>query len=430
MGTETASETRDLYRSDNVVVRQVAAGDRDRWVVTFDNYGIGHGFSRPGFGESWLRSQKISAIHVMGRAEDWYQYEDLDAALAIVRATLEGASRVITYGSSMGGYAAVRFADAVGAHAALALSPQYTLDPEVAAHDRRWSQDANRIAWIKALNGPLEVKARVILAFDPWGLDGWHGRRIVEEAAPNCIRLPYTAHPVTTFLSEIGLLGDLVLRALHDVLDVDAFEREARSRKAQSGVYLGEMASLQPEHRRGLALALARRAVEASPANHHARLNLARLLLRNGAHDEALALFEGLVADSGRALTYLVDHGQALAVAGRPGEARAIAAEVIGQADNVAHLHGWAAHMCWLNGDTADARTHILRAVELDPSNSAYMKAAVDYHLGRRAAGATSSVRQTPLLSFARWLGRRAFVRNAAKALMRRTPAQAATAAP
>ena len=51
----------DLFRSDNVVVRSVPTADASRWVVTFDNYGIGHGFERPGFGQDFLLASGISA---------------------------------------------------------------------------------------------------------------------------------------------------------------------------------------------------------------------------------------------------------------------------------------------------------------------------------------------------------------------------------
>ena len=418
--TEDASGVLDLYRSDTIVVRRVATDNRDQWVITFDNYGIGHGFDRPGFGEDWLKAQGVSAIHVLGKAEDWYQYGDIDAALATVRKAVSGATRVMTYGSSMGGYAAIRFADAVGAHAALSLSPQYTLDPRIAAADRRWSQDSQRIEWIDRINGPLTTNARVVMAYDPWGLDGWHGRRIRGDIDVSPLRLPFTAHPATSFLSEIGLLGDLVLEVLNDRLDPSGFEREARRRRATSGVYLGELAGLQPAHRIRTALALARRAVAASPSNHHARLNLARLLLRNGEEVEAIELFEGLVRDSDRALTYLVDYGQALATVGRPAEARAIADEVMAQAAEVAHLNGWAARMCWLNGDTDAARDLIRHAVRLDPTNPAYLRVAADYHLGRRASGATDSVQPTPWLSLARWIGKHPVVRTATRNWLRR----------
>lgn len=416
--TEDA-ELLELYRSDRLVVRQVRAGNTDNWVVTFDNYGIGHGFDRPGFGQEWLRANQISAIHVLGRAEDWYQYEDIEDALATVRAAVEGAARVMTYGSSMGGYAAIRFADAVGAKSVLALSPQYTLDPRIAGHDRRWSQDAHRIRWRAELNGPLECRAKVLMVYDPSGLDGWHGDRIAADAAVDVVRLPYTAHPVTSYLSEIGALSDLVTDVLHDRLDVRAFQALARARRGASGVYLGELAGLQPPRRSRTALSLARRAVAANPINHHARLSLARLQLKTEPQ-EALEGFTTLVADSDRALTYLVSQGQAMATLGRTAEARAIAAEVIERAGPVAHLHGWAAHMNWLDGDTRQARRLIRRAIQLDRRAPAYLRAAFDYHLGRHRSDVSAPIGETRWLRLARWMGRSGAVKSAARAWFRR----------
>ena len=427
LGTEDASGILDLYRSERIVVRQVATSDLDNWIVTFDNYSIGHGFDRPGFAQDWLRTQNISAIHVMGRGEDWYQYEDIAEALATVRAVVEGAPRVMTYGSSMGGYAAVRFADAVGAHSALALSPQYTLDPEIAGHDRRWAQDAQRIGWIKSLNGPLTTQSRVVVVYDPNGLDGWHGERIAADAAVTSIRLPYTAHPVTSYLSEIGVLAELVVRVLHDILDPVAFQRDARRRRVDSGVYLGELAGAQPVHRYGTALALARRAVAANPVNHHARLNLARLLLQGGQQSEAMNLFAGLVEDSDRALTYLVEQARALSIIGNVGDARDIAIEVVARAGDVAHLHGWAAHLCWLSGNTGEARKLIRRAVRLDPANPDYLRSAADYHFGLHGPDTAAPVRPTPWLHLARWIGRRGAIKAAARALLRQPLSEPAT---
>ncbi len=373
---DTEPRIEDLFRSENVVVRRVTVGEPDRWVVTFDNYGIGRGFDRPGFGQDWLCSQGISAIHVMGAGEDWYQYKDTPQALAAVHAAVAGATRVVTYGSSMGGYAAVRFADAVGAHAALGLSPQYTLDPAVAAHDARWSQDVSRIAWIEAMNGPLTCAARAVVLYDPCGLDGWHARRIAAEIDAILIALPHTAHPVATFLSEVGLLGDLLKQVLADDLDAAAFRREARARKRMSGVYVGELAARQPPRRSGLALDLARQAVAANPGSPYAQVSLARLLGRQGLHDEALAILESVVQASNRAVVYLVDQGDALALAGRTAEARAVIAEVLGQVEGVAHIHGWAASVCWMNGDTDEARRLIASASRLDPGNPHYRATA------------------------------------------------------
>lgn len=401
-GTVPAAD--EIHRSDDVVVRRVPAANTDRWVVTFDHYGIGQGFVRPGFGEAWLQAQGISAIHVLGRSEDWYQYADMDAAMATVRAATAGATRVLTYGSSMGGYAALRFADAAGATDALALSPQYSIDPRIAVHERRWSQDFRRIRWRPELSGPILCSARAVVVYDPVGPDRWHGERIAEDIACHPIRLPYTAHPVTTYLSDVGLLGPLVVGLLNDEFDPKAFRREARLRRATNGIYLGEIAAAQPRRRAATALALARRALEVSPGGYHAQVSLARLLSLEGRHDEALSILSAVVEHSGRSLSYVVDLGNAYMLAGRTVEGRAIADEMLSRTTDVAHLHAWAAHIRWVSGDIAEARRLIRRAVALDPGNQVYLRAIIDYHFGAPYIDAARGVKVTPWLRLVRWL--------------------------
>jgi len=402
--SETAFEADELYRSDDVVVRRVPAGPANRWIVTFDHYAIGHGFDRPGFGEAYFRSRGISAIHVMGRAEDWYQYPDMAAALATVRAATAGAERVVTYGSSMGGYAALRFADAVGATDILALSPQYTIDLKAAPQELRWTQDAKRIRWRPEFGGPIISSARAVVVFDPTGPDQWHGERIERDLGCRAIRLHHSAHPVTTYLSEVGLLAPLIDDVLEGVFDPRAFRREARRRRVGNGIYLGELAAAQPPRRSSLALGLAQRALDVSPGNYHARISLARLLSREGRHDEALSIIDRVVQESGRGLTYVVDYGSALMLAGRMAEARVIADEALSRTQDVAHLHAWAAHISWLNHDRRNARRLIRRALMLDPGNTPYLRALLDYTFGAPLETGHRGVRTTPWLRFARWV--------------------------
>ena len=402
--SETALDADELFRSDDVVVRRVPAGPTDRWVVTFDHYAIGSGFDRPGFGEAYLRSEGISAIHVMGRSEDWYQYPDMAAALATVQAATAGAERVMTYGSSMGGYAALRFADAVGATDALALSPQYSIDPRVAPQELRWTQDAKRIRWRPELGGPIACAAQAVVIFDPTGPDRWHGERIEQDLARRAIRLPYTAHPVTTYLADVSLLGPLVKGVLAGDFDAREFQREARRRRARNGIYLGELAAALPQRKASTALALARRAVEVSPGNYHAEVSLARLLSRGGRHDEALTILDGVVQASDRGLTYVVDYGNALVLAGRIAEARVVVDEALSRTTDVAHLHAWAAHICWLNHEKSTARHLIRRAVMLDPGNTPYLRALIDYSFGAPLSTGHRGVRTTPWLRLVRWL--------------------------
>jgi S-formylglutathione hydrolase FrmB len=76
----------------------------------------------------------------MTRTNDWFQYRDFDLVTKAVRALTRSAEHVLSYGSSMGGYGAIRFADAVGATQVLAFSPQYSIDRRVMPQEIRWGR--------------------------------------------------------------------------------------------------------------------------------------------------------------------------------------------------------------------------------------------------------------------------------------------------
>lgn len=361
----------ELFLSDNLVVRSRPCEDTSRWVVTFDNYGLGPGFDRHGFGEPFLQTHGISAIHVLGRGNDWYQYPEVFEALDVVRRTVAGADRVMTYGSSMGGYAAVRFAHAVGATSVLAFSPQYSLDPAKVPDDQRWLQDADRILWLEAVDGPIKGSVKPVIIYDSTGLDGWHGKRIGQDLDVLAIQLPWTAHPVAVYLDEIGMLRSLVFDVLDGVIDVQSTEKEALNRRRTSANYWGELALRQPASRPQTALGLARKAVEFGPLNGHALSSLAALLSRQRLHDEALMYHRRLVAHAGPKPDYLIPYADALLAAGQLAEASEVAREVMDVAPQMIRFRLWASDVLRTAGADGEAAAALAAALTLDPTNMA-----------------------------------------------------------
>ena len=360
----------ELFRSENLLVRSEPGEDLSRWVITFDNYGLGPGFDRHGFAEQFLKAWGISAVHVLGRGDDWYQYPEMGEALAAVKQAVAGAPRVMAYGSSMGGYAAVRFAEAAGATSVLAFSPQYSLDPAKVGHETRWQDDARRIVWLPEIDGPIRSTIKPVVIYDSTGLDGWHGDRIGEDIEVTAIRLPRTAHPVAVYLDEIGMLRSSAFDVLDGVFDGPATEREARRRRRTSANYFGELAQRQPASRPRTALALARRAVELGPENGHSLSSLAALLSRQGFHEEALEHHRRLLGISGPKPDYLIPYGDALLVAGRLQDASAVARQVIEIAPHMTRFQAWAADILWRSGETAEAIAVVEAAQGLDPTNA------------------------------------------------------------
>jgi Flp pilus assembly protein TadD len=376
----------ELYRSDTLLVRQVAIEGCDRWVITFDHHSIGDGFDREGFGESFLKANGISAIHVLGRGNDWYQYDDIFAAAAVVRAATSGAVRRVAYGSSMGAYAAVRLADAIGADAVLALSPQWSIDPARASWDNRWSQDAHRIRWLSTMAAPLRCPASTVLVYDPHlPLDRRHAELIAEQTGSHLLPVAHSLHPASTFLGEVGLLRGLLEDLLHDRFDAHAMAMEIRARRASSAVYLGALAERQPAVRPRTAIALARKARLAKPDSDLGMLSLAQILTRTGNHDEALGIHRQIAVKVNRLPIYLVPFANALVSAGEGQEALAVAGEVVDAEPEVGHLRNWYATMLWRRGERAAAVAQMARAVALNPAQRRYRRKFLRYRLARHA---------------------------------------------
>jgi tetratricopeptide (TPR) repeat protein len=286
-----------LYRSDHLEVRRIAAGDGRHQAVTFESYHDDTGFDRIGFGETFFERAGLTAIHVLTVGNDWYQYPEIEEALAAIRKSVSGAERVLAYGSSMGGYAAVRFADAIGATHVLSLSPQYSIDPKRVAADRRWWWDQKRIAFMAAHNGPITCSADIVVAYDPTiRLDDLHGQMIGRDVPTRFLKLTYAGHPVTTMLNELSVLRPLALAFANEDLDLAEVEIEIAERREQSAVWLTEYGARALTHDGLYALDLAERAVGLAPASAAMQHQHGMRLHDLGRYEEAIAAHRRAVA--------------------------------------------------------------------------------------------------------------------------------------
>jgi tetratricopeptide (TPR) repeat protein len=373
----------ELYRSANLLVRCSPCENTLRWVVTFDNYGSPPGFDRPCFGEAFLAARGVSVISVLGKGNDWYQYPDTPLALDAVRRAVAGAERVVTYGSSMGGYAAIRFADAVGAHACLALSPQYSNDPAKVPFEWRWGQEARSLSWRPELDGVISCSIRPILVFDSANEDSRHAAMIARDVAVELVAIPYAAHPATTYLHAVGMLERIVFEVIDDRFDRAMFSREANAARRNSAIYISELARRQPSWRPRLGVALARMAVEKMPDSDLLLHVLAKRLTDAGEHDEALPLHARAVELSNGHIGYVLPYSMALAAAGQDEAALRLASGLAEENPDYAQFHGWLAHLYWKAGLAREAIRAITRARSLAPANGHYLKAQLHYRSAR-----------------------------------------------
>ena len=281
--------TTEIFRSSELAVRSVCEFDSPTCVITFDSYSDDRGLDRQGFGEEFFRSRSVDAIHFIGRENDWYQYAETPAATAAVAQLAKGYDRVVAYGSSMGGYAAIRFGGMAGASVALAISPQFSIDPRTARFERRWKHDSDRIDFSleRTLRAPFVETSYIV--YDPLDADRRHAELFRRRTRVIDVRLPNVGHPATGAIAESGLLTDLVVDVVNDRLDVSAITRrvlEAHEGSPQHHYVMSGRARLRRNR-----LAHAARATAMAPEHFGFAAHYASLLAAAGRFEEAQIAF-------------------------------------------------------------------------------------------------------------------------------------------
>jgi hypothetical protein len=221
-------------------------------VVTFEPMGRikEFGSNRRGWGVSFLQEQGCSVMAVMVKEYDWYRKPDLKAFFMQMRQCgfFRSFEQVVTYGGSMGGFAALAHADAVNAAVVLSINPQATLSAQLAPWETRFDHGRKQ-DWqgelAHAADGFKQVQAAYVV-YDPlFPLDAKHVS-VLAAGNPQLVRLkiPVVGHHMPKWMAEMGLLKSTLTDILAGQFSVQHFHHEARKRRLIKRYWL--MLAAQP----------------------------------------------------------------------------------------------------------------------------------------------------------------------------------------
>jgi hypothetical protein len=196
----------------------------DRLFVTFDHWRKGgrNGFETPG-GNTLFDTRGWPVLRVQTARNDWFLNPDLEAALDIVAAIASEYESAVTYGFSMGGYGALRFARAAGAARVVTISPQFSPVAARVPFEARWWQDRKRCdPGLDDLSHLARPDAPPVVAvYDPLqGPDRLHADLIRGACARFfALPLPFGGHPATQTIQQGDRLGSFAAALLTGPLD-------------------------------------------------------------------------------------------------------------------------------------------------------------------------------------------------------------------
>jgi hypothetical protein len=178
-------------------------GRSDRVIVTFDWRVEGRGGFAPLDHATGFARQGFTQVAVRTAANDWFLNDETEALEAALARSVAGRGRVQALGFSMGGYAALRFAAALGARQVVAVSPQSSL---AAPWEGRYGEAAGWDEGRGALSPRAVPGLGGLLLFDPFVVeDRLHAaaiRRLFPRLAGG--RLGHGGHPAIRTLRGAG----------------------------------------------------------------------------------------------------------------------------------------------------------------------------------------------------------------------------------
>lgn len=123
-----------IYQGKNVAAKYLYFGG-DKLFINFQHVLPSLSLQTPGtpdtqctFALEFSQKNKIDTILVGSYLNDWYQTPEMNKIIDLINSKSQSYQKIITYGASMGGWAALAFSKALKADAVIAFCPQVLLE--------------------------------------------------------------------------------------------------------------------------------------------------------------------------------------------------------------------------------------------------------------------------------------------------------------
>lgn len=281
-----------VYLSDEFyVIASLFAGDTV--FVTFQSATRTPGLHRPGFGEEFFRKRGRAAAHTVPAQSAWYQSLEMPHICDLIKKEAKPYKRIVTYGSSMGGYAAINFAHLIGATDVIAFSPQFTIDPNRAPNEKRYLDALKRMPNGFVYDQPAGLdwsKTRVTIVYDPFDPgDAYQAGLAAANIPATLVRLNYATHPITAVLSNASMKNFIMTYPSSPDDAISGIRRDYDKDKAESWLYWLTLAKRRPRSRQALAAAM--KSAELNPDHTDPQVVIGNLLLAKKQYPEAIKAY-------------------------------------------------------------------------------------------------------------------------------------------
>ncbi|MDJ0390416.1 tetratricopeptide repeat protein [Roseomonas sp. E05] len=231
----------------------------------------------------------LPAIGVVAKEPNWFPQHEMALLTPAILRTSQNFRRVVAYGFSMGGYAALKYSRAFAADYVIAFSPQWSIDPAIAP----W--ETSYVRYLRPFHkgmeiGPGDVSGSIYIVYDDLHADTKNANKIAEVAPVNRIVARHLGHATWDAMLSSAAMGRLIQHVIDgDVAAVRHFIRRRRRSVArfESTVWLARARHCLGKRRFQEAERAARRALDCPSPASGGKWVLGKILAGQGRLGEA-----------------------------------------------------------------------------------------------------------------------------------------------
>jgi hypothetical protein len=158
-----------------------------------------------------VQKHGLTALGFMAKATNWYPPASIAAAQREIAFTLRAFSTRLFYGSSMGGYAAIKYSRLLGATHSVAYCPQWSIDPLDCGEHPSGYEGSFTASMSGMAIGPADIAGSIAVFFDPaYATDAFHAQKIRRlGASVRAYHVHYAGHDIAPMLRGSVLVQNI-----------------------------------------------------------------------------------------------------------------------------------------------------------------------------------------------------------------------------
>lgn len=222
------------------VVTRLIESDRKDLIITFTGRAANPPVEK-GFGEVYLEKKGVSAIHFISKANHWWQTPEPLEAIAKLRTAglIPSDRRLILYGSSMGGYAALIYSRLLKPDQIIIFSPQYSIDAAKVPFEPRWRNYAAQLSFDHDdMPAGLDADVPVKVIFDPFFRPDARHVDLIETLRPvERVSIPFAGHNTARVLGELNMITETTDSLILGGFSFGDFSRRYRKQRQSASLF-------------------------------------------------------------------------------------------------------------------------------------------------------------------------------------------------